>query len=331
MKALELSANKELAVVEREKPNIGENEVLVAIKAAALNHREIWIAQGLYPGMTLPCILGADGAGVVVEAGSQVTADWKDAEVVIYPAYGWGDNNAVPTKQFRVLGMPDPGTLAEYIVVPVENLFPKPKHLNWEEAAALPIAYLTAWRALVYHGNIDKDSKVLITGIGGGVAQAGLSIAHALGAEVYVTSSKQEKIDISKTHGANGGVNYKDQLWPKQLKDLSGGIDVVLDSSPSAVLDDYFTFLNYGAKIIAYGSTGSRKTTINISKFFLRHIQFIGTAMGSPQEFKDMLAFVSENEIKPVVHSSYVLDEVIDAIDELKAGGQVGKIVVRIE
>ena len=329
MKALVLEDDKSLKLKEVPMPKIASNEVLVSIKASALNHRELWIQKGLYPGMALPCILGADGAGVVVQRGADVDEQWLDKEVIIYPAYDWGDNEITPTRQFRVLGMPDPGTICEFINVPITSIATKPSYLTWSEAAAVPVAGLTAWRALVRHGNIVNNSSVLITGIGGGVAQAGLGLCKAFGAKVYVTSSSQEKIKLAIAQGALGGVNYKDDDWHAQLKELSGGIDIVLDSSPSPILDSYFKFMNYGGRIVAYGSTGAPKTTISISKFFLRHIQFIGTAMGSPQEFNDLLAFMDKHQIKPKIHSEFSFENSIGAIDALREGKQVGKIVIR--
>lgn len=331
MKALVLHQDKQLNIEECPNPIVGNGEVLVKIKAAALNHREIWIQKGLYPGMTLPCILGADGSGVVTEIGEDIDKKWLDEKVIIYPAYGWGEKESAPSRKFRVLGMPDPGTIADYIKVPLTNLVLKPDYLSWQEAAAIPVAGLTAWRALVKHGQIDKNSKVLITGIGGGVAQAGLSIAKAFGAKIFVTSSSKEKIDHSITNGAEAGVNYKDEDWHLQLKELSQGIDIVLDSSPSPILDNYFRFMNYGGRIVAYGSTGSPKTSISISKFFLRHIQFIGTAMGSPKEFTTLLAFMEKHQIKPLIDSTFPFSKAVDAIESLKQGNQFGKLVISNE
>jgi len=330
MKAILLDKEKQLDIVEVDKPSAGANEVVVKISASALNHRELWIQKGLYPGMTLPCILGADGAGTVVEVGEGVAVSLLDKEVIIYPAYGWGNDDNAPTRQFRVLGMPDPGTMAEFMKVPVENLVEKPTYLSWSEAAAIPVAGLTAWRALNRHGRIKKGDNVLITGIGGGVAQAGLSIALAFGANVFVTSSSQEKIDFAKSRGATGGVNYKDENWNIQLKEISKGIDIVLDSSPSPVLDDYYRFMNYGGRIVAYGSTGAPKTCISISKFFLRHIQFIGTAMGSPSEFKELIAFMETHQIKPLIHAEYSFENGLDAFDALREGKQIGKIIEKL-
>jgi len=328
MKALVLNEDKTLNFQEVNKPSLQPGQVLVNVKAAALNHREIWIQKGLYPGMALPCILGADGAGVVAEVADDVDSSLLGKEVIIYPGYDWGDDDRVPTKRFRVLGMPDPGTIAEYIVVPASHAVAKPEYLTWTEAAAIPVAGVTAWRALVRHGEISGDSKVLITGIGGGVAQAGLGIAKAFGAEIYVTSSSQEKIEAAVLQGASGGVNYRDEDWHSQLKELSKGIDIVLDSSPSPILDAYFKFMNMGGRIVTYGSTGSPKTTISISKFFLRQIQFIGTTMGSPREFAALIEFMEKHKVKPTIHSEYTFDSSIEAIEALKEGKQVGKIVI---
>lgn len=329
MKALLLKADKSLELADLDIPQLMPGEVLVKLNASALNHREIWIQKGMYPGMSLPCILGADGSGVVSEISDTVEQRWIDSKVIVYPAYDWGDRQDAPLRQFRVLGMPDPGTIAEYIKVPASSLFKKPDYLTWEEAAAIPIAGLTAWRALVRHGKIEKNKKVLITGIGGGVAQAGLSLALAFGAEVYVTSSSNEKIDMAVEQGAKAGVNYKDEDWNIQLKSLSNGIDIVLDSSPNALLDKYLKFMNYGGRIVYYGSTGAPKTNLSLSKFFLRHIQFIGTAMGSPQEFQELLNFMEAHLIKPKIHASYSLDDAIEAMKALEEGKQIGKIVIK--
>ena len=326
-----MSVDNHVDVVEVEKPIPAAGEIRVKIKAAALNHRELWIAKGMYPGMTLPCILGADGTGVIDAVGAEVDKSKIGQEVIIYPGYDWGDDDDIPLKQFRVLGMPEPGCIAECITVPVENIALKPSYLNWEEASAIPVAGVTAWRSLTRHGNIKAGSKVLITGIGGGVAQAGLSIAKSFGAMVYVTSSKIEKIEDAINKGAEGGVNYRYEDWCSQLKELSGGIDIVLDSSPGANLDDYLKFLNVGARVVAYGSTGSRKTTLNISKYFLRHIKFIGTAMGSPAEFEALLGHMQEHNIKPVIDKSFPLDQSLLAMNTLAEGNQIGKVVITMD
>jgi len=331
MKALVLKEDKSLVLMEKERPSLGEGEVLVKVKATSLNHRELWIRKGMYPGMTLPCTLGADGAGVIESIGDTVDPRWEGKDVIIYPAYDWGEDQSKPEKKFRVLGMPDPGTIAEYIRVPIENVCEKPAFLSMAEAACLPVASITAYRAMMGYGQMKKGDRVLITGIGGGVAQAGLAFAKAMGAEIYVTSSSEDKIADAVSIGAKAGVNYKMENWPEQLKELSDGIDLVLDSSPLEELDGYLRFLNRGAKIVYYGSTGSRYTRLNLSKFFLRHIQLIGTAMGSPRDFQDMINFVEKHEIRPRIYREFTLEDAVAAFEELSTGEQIGKVVINLD
>ena len=329
MKALVLESDHTLHLKDVPRPVPLDGQVLIKVNASALNHRELWIQKGLYPGMQLPCILGADGAGEVVEVSDDKDKHWIGKSVIIYPANEWGDNPKAPNRTYKVLGMPVDGTIAEYICVSARLIVEKPSYLSDTEAAALPIATLTSWRALVTHGGITAGQKILITGIGGGVAQAGLQIALAHQAEVYVTSSSQAKIEDAKAKGAKGGVNYREDDWHQQLKALSGGIDIVLDSSPSPILDEYFRFMQYGGRIVTYGSTGSPKTSISISKFFLRQIQFIGTTMGSLPEFKAAIAFMDKHNIVPQVSQVFNMDESLDAIEALRSGNQIGKVVIR--
>lgn len=329
MKALQLTKDKELQLVDVERPSPQAGEVLVAVQAAALNHREIWISKGMYPGMRLPSTLGADGAGVVAEVGAGVDEQWLGKPVICYPAIGWGDDPEVPTKQYRLYGMPLPGFIAEYIAVPKENLVEKPKYLSWDEAAAIPVASLTAWRGLVRHGRLHSEQTILITGIGGGVAQAGLDFAVAHGANVYVTSSSPQKIELAKERGAVAGFNYRQEGWQEALAQASGGVDVVLDGAPPASLDSYMPFLKFGGRVVVYGSTGGQQVGMNIARFFLRHISLIGTAMGSPVEFEEMIAFMKKHEIRPLIHQSYPLDQAVDAFEALQSGQQIGKITIQ--
>ena len=331
MQALVLTADQQLELQPLPRPVPGPGQALVRLRAAALNHRELWIVEGMYPGMQLPCILGADGAGEVVELGEGTDPAWQGKAVVIYPALDWGEEYEVPGKRFRVRGMPDPGTLAEYTAVEVKYLVEKPAYLRFEQAAAIPVAGLTAWRALTNYGSLLAGEKLLITGIGGGVAQFGLLIARAMGARVYVTSSNDDKLARASSAGAAGGVNYTAEDWPRQLKNLSGGIDRVLDGAPLPALDRYLKFLNTGARIVFYGATGGLKAELTLPKFFLRYIQLIGTTMGSPDEFNALLQFMDTHRLSPPVDSVYALADYDQAFAALRAGGQVGKVVVRME
>lgn len=328
MRALVLNENKQLSISDVEAPTPKAGEVLVNVRAAALNHRELWIVGGQYPGMKLPSTLGADGAGKVVGVGQDVDSSLVGREVVCYPALGWGDDEEAPGPTFRLFGMPENGFIAESICVPTENALPKPAHLSWAEAAALPVAGLTAWRALVRHAMAGPGQKILITGIGGGVAQSALTFAKKLGASVYVTSSSEEKLAQAIAMGATGGVNYTREGWEGELKKLSGGIDAVIDGAPPANLSNYMRFLKTGAKVIIYGIAKNESSSFSCSHLFLRHFSVIGTSMGSLQEFKEMLAFIEQHQIKPLIYKTFPFEKSIEALKELSGSAHAGKIVV---
>jgi NADPH:quinone reductase-like Zn-dependent oxidoreductase len=212
-------------------PTANAEEVVVKIKAAALNHRDEWSRKGLYPNLKNGVVLGSDGAGIVDAVGAHVDSSWVGKEVIINPAIHWGASQLAQGKSFEILGMPRNGTLAEYVAVPADRLHLKPAHLSWEEAAALPLAGLTAFRALVYQGQVKAGEKVLVTGIGGGVAQFAAQFGLALGAEVYVSSSSEEKSKKALSMGVSGVFNYKNESWAQEALDLTGGFDLIIDGA----------------------------------------------------------------------------------------------------
>lgn len=305
-------------------------EVRVALKAASLNYRELWITRGMYPGMKLPSGLGADGAGVVDSVGAGVDAALVGRDVVVYPGTGWGDDPRFPSKHFALYGMPLPGTLAQYICVPATNIVDKPTHLSFEEAACLPTAGVTAWRALTVKAHLAVGEQVLITGIGGGVAALALKFAVALGAKVFVTSSSDEKLQQAQALGASGGVNYQQDKWGKALGKLAGGIDVVFDGAPASSLPQYLRCLNMGARVIVYGSTGGADALFSAPDLFLRHASIVGTAMGTPEDFRGMLDFVARERILPVIDRRFTLDQARAAVVSLQDAHGMGKITVAI-
>lgn len=317
-------------ITEVETPTPAAGEVRVAIKYAALNHRELWVSRGLYPGMKLPAIMGADGAGVIDAVGEGVSDALIGNEVVLYPASHWGDNPEYPGPEFGCLGMPWAGTFAEYICVPESAVSLKPAGFSFAEAAGVPLAGITAWRGLTVKGELKAGDKLLITGIGGGVAVWALTFAVAIGAEVYVTSSSQEKIDQAIAMGAKGGVNYKEEKWGKTLAKLSGGIDVVFDGAPTGSSKQYARALNMGARVVVYGSTGGMSFELPVPDFFLKHAKLFGTAMGTVDDFKAMMAFVEKHNLKPVIEKTFAFDELTDAMLYLEKEHHLGKIVVHV-
>lgn len=331
MKALLLESTdgpEAVRVAEVDTPEPAAGEVRVAIKAASMNHREMWITRGLYPGMVVPCTMGCDGAGVVDMIGDGVTGAAIGDEVVIYPGRDWGANRHTPAPEFGLLGMPHPGTIAEYVCVPAENLAPKPKGMSWEEAAAMLLTGLTAWRALMFKGQLQPSDTLLISGVGGGVATFGLAFAVALGCKVYVTGESEEVIERAKQMGALDGVLFTDPEWRKKIKPMTGGIDVVLDGAPAPSYGNYIRSINPGARIVIYGSTAGDKFEVTATGLFLKSASLIGSQVGDPQDFRDMLAFIDKHQIRPIIEKSFPLEEAGKALLYLEKEHKFGKVVI---
>lgn len=310
------------------KPVCGPGEVLIKIKAAALNHRDEWCRKGLYPNLKDGVILGSDGAGIVEEVGAGVNSSLVGQEVLINPAKNWGDNEKAQSREFEILGMPSNGTLAEYIAVPADRIHEKPKHLNWEEAAALPLAGLTAYRALVVKGQVQAGDQVLVTGIGGGVAQFAVQFALALGAKVFVSSSDPEKIAQAIAQGASMGFNYTEANWSAAALQQTGGMDLVIDGASGDTLPHLMEVCKPGSRIVFYGATRGNPGQLEARKLFWNQLQLIGTTMGTDTDFLHMLQLVEKFNIKPVVDQCYPFSKAEEAFDRMKQGKQFGKITL---
>jgi NADPH:quinone reductase-like Zn-dependent oxidoreductase len=298
-------------------PEAAEGEALVQLHAAALNRRDWWITQGKYPGIVYPIILGSDGAGVA-----------EGREVIINPALNWGDNPAFPAKSFQILGLPRNGTFAEWVAVPRWQLYDKPAHLNMEQAAALPLAGLTAYRALFTKGQLRAGDNVLVTGVGGGVALLAFQMAVADGAQVWATSGSDANIERTRSMGGQGGVNYREADWSKQLQQQAGGFDLIIDSAGGEGFALFPKICNPGAHIVTYGGTLGPISGLSPQPVFWKQLSILGTSMGTDQEFADMVAFVAQHRIVPVVDSVYPLSEGQAAFDRIGQGGQFGKVVL---
>lgn len=333
MKALTLKSAEGLSAVEiadHETPLPAAGEVRVALKAAALNHRELWIIRGMYPGMQLPCTLGADGAGVIDCVGEGVSENRIGEEVVLYPGLNWGSNPRFPAADYGLLGMPGPGTIAESICVKASLAFRKPAHLSFEEAASVALAGLTAWRGLTTKAGLQAGETLLVTGVGGGVGAAALAIGVAMGANVYVTSSNAGTLEKARALGARSGFNYTQDDWRKDLARTSGGVDVVLDGAPAASFANYVRSLNTGARVVVYGSTGGPDFQVSSRELFLRNLYVVGTNVGNPQEFEAYLAFTGKHGIHPVIDKAFPLSQAKEALDYLQNGHGFGKVAITI-
>jgi zinc-binding alcohol dehydrogenase/oxidoreductase len=331
MKAIYLEAiNSPFVLIEKEKPVAGPGEAIVQVKAAALNHRDVYIQYGRYFTKEYPTILGSDGAGIVTEVGEGVDKSWIGKEVIIDPSTDWGDDLRAHGKNYKVLGMPEDGAFAEFVKVRATNLHQKPEHLSWEEAAALPLAGVTAFRAMFTKCGLKAGERVLITGAGGGVALFAVQFAVAAGAQVWVTSGSDEKIEAAKKLGATGGINYKKENWGKELKTIVGGFDVAIDGAAGEGFVQLVKLAKSGGRIGMYGGTTGMIGQINPAEIFWKQLAIHGSTMGTNQDFAEMVAFVRDKKIKPIVDSIFPLEKTEEAMRYMEAGKQFGKIVVSV-
>lgn len=320
MKALVFTEIKQpLEYKEFPDPTIKEDYVIVDLKAAALNRRDWWITQGMYANIRLNSILGSDGAGM-----------YNGEEVIICPSLYWGENEKYQTNEYKILGMDEDGTLAEKIAVRKNKIYKKPAHLSLEQAAALPLSGLTAYRALITRCGAKAGDNVLISGVGGGTALTACQFAIALGANVYVTSGSEEKINKAIALGARGGANYKDRDAMKALGKSTGGFDVVIDSAGGASFEMLLRMCRKGANVAIYGGTAGSLEKLSVPNIFYKQMTIHGSTMGSDLDFVNMLDFVNEHKIVPVVDSVYDLENGNAAINKMTDSPQFGKIVLRI-
>jgi NADPH:quinone reductase-like Zn-dependent oxidoreductase len=314
-----------LVLAELPDPEPGPGEVRVDLVAASLNRRDWWIRRG--GKVPLPQVLGSDGAGVVSAVGPEVERVGVGDEVVIYPGRDWGDSEETPAAGFAILGVPDQGTYAERIVVSAEHVRPKPSAWSWEETAVLPVAGLTAWRAVVTHGRVGPGATVLVPGAGGGAALFCVQIAAALGARVLVTTSSEEKLVRLRDLGAAGGALYTEPGWADRI----GEVDVVVDSVGGEELwEACLPLLRRGGRLVNFADTAGDYGRVLLARLFLEHQRIIGTTLGSPREFDALLAHCAEASWRPVIDSVFPLAEVQAAHERLDAKDRFGKIVLSI-
>jgi zinc-binding alcohol dehydrogenase/oxidoreductase len=316
----EIGGPQNLRIEEIARPVLAAGERLVRVRAAAFNRRDVFITQGLYPGIALPRTLGSDGAG---------TLDGSGEEVVIDPMLGWGDDPKIWAPDATILGMPHDGTFAQYVAVPKENIYAKPAHLTTEQAAALPLAGLTAYRATFTRGELKAGDTILIPGVGGGVQTFVLQFAKAIGARTIVTSGSDEKLARAKALGADVAINYQSSAdWHKSIK--RGEVDVVVDSSGGDTLNKALGVLKPGGRMVLYGGT-RLEATVRIFPIFWNHLDIRGTSMGSPQDFRAMLTLVDKHKLVPAVDEVFAMKDVVAAAERMNGSQQFGKIVLTID
>jgi NADPH:quinone reductase-like Zn-dependent oxidoreductase len=308
----------------------GPREVVVELRAAALNRRDAWVWR-TPDYCTLPVTLGSDGAGIALAIGDGVEGIRPGDEVAFDATLRWGGGEEHPGEDFDILGAPTDGTFAEQVVVPAVNVAAKPARLSWTEAAALNLGGLTAWRAAVTCAGVGQGRSVLITGAGSGVSTYAVQIAAALGARVFVTSSTEDKLARARELGAEGGASYLDPDWPQLIRGLAdGGLDAAIDSFGGPSWDGALRTLRRGGTLVSFGDTAGAEMTLETAQVYWEWRRVLGTSMGSPREYRAMLAHVDAAAWRPAIDSVYPLDRIDDAARRLSSPERFGKVVLSI-
>jgi zinc-binding alcohol dehydrogenase/oxidoreductase len=287
--------------------------VVVEIRAAAMNWHDVIARRGNVAGMELPQIIGSDGAGVRRDTGEKV---------IVLPSLHWGDQEQHPGPDFEILGDFTDGTHAELVAVPEENVFPLPSGWDWPEAAALPLAGLTAYRALFSRGGLRRGETVVILGAGSGVSTMAIALASMAGARVLVTSSSREKIDRAVEFGAAGGALYTEDGWTEQLEKA----DLVVDSIGST-WPDSLSILKPGGRLVVFGATGGDTATIKVRPFYFGQFSLLGTTMGSPRDFAGLLRMLG-SAWRPAVDAVLPLGDPAAAHAQMERRDHFGKLVL---
>ncbi|MFB3892535.1 MAG: zinc-binding dehydrogenase [Phycisphaerae bacterium] len=321
-------------------PRPGAGEVLVEVKAAALNHLDVWVRKGGRARLTMPHILGSDAAGIIAAVGEGVVGVRAGDEVVINPGISCGHcefcraGEQSQCGSFGIVGLSRAGTFAQYVAVPAGNIAAKPAHLSITEAAALPLAHLTAWRMLMTKGGCRPGSAVLIHGVGGGVALAALQLAKLAGATAVVTSSSDDKLSRAAKLGADHAINYaavKDVAADVRAFTGGRGVDIVIDTAGAATLATSLSAVRRGGRIVTCGVTSGAEAKIDLQALYWNQVTLAGSTMGSHEDFRSMLAAVAAARLRPVIDAALPLDGVRQAARRMETAGQFGKIVLEIK
>ena len=319
-------------------PSIRANEVLVEVKACALNHLDIFVRNGM-PGIEIPLphILGNDIAGVVREVGDLVAWAKPGDEVMVQPGVSCGHCAACLSgqdnlcREYDMLGYRRNGGYAELVAVPGANLIAKPAELNWAEAAALPLVTVTAWHMLVTRANVQPGEDVLVHAAGSGVGSIAIQIAKLRGARVLTTASTDDKLAKARELGADETINYSRDDWPKEVKRLTErrGVDVVVEHTGAATWPGSIAALKNNGRLVTCGATSGFDARTDLRQVFYRHLTLLGSFMGSKAELLEAMKFVEQGKIRAVVDRVFPLSEARAAHELMENRGQFGKIVLK--
>jgi NADPH:quinone reductase-like Zn-dependent oxidoreductase len=320
-------------------PSVGPDQVLVKIKAAALNRLDLWVIQGWRVlDLRFPHILGSDGSGIIVETGSRIEGYKPGDRVAVNPTLSCGrctycvsgrDNLC---DNFALFGEHRPGFYAEYQLVPGRNLLPLPDHVSFETAAAASLVYVTAWHSLIEVGRFRVGEDILVIGAGGGVNSAYIDIAKLAGAgRIYVVGSSNEKLDSARKYGADVTINRNEEDWSKAVYQATDrrGVDVVVDNVGAATFQSSLKSLKRGGRLLTVGNSTDPILEIDNRYIFGKHLRILGSTMGPRQDYRRVMELVFTRKLKPLIDTVYPLADGLKALHRLESGKVAGKLILR--
>jgi NADPH:quinone reductase-like Zn-dependent oxidoreductase len=335
----DFGGEKVLVYEDVELPKIGPGEILIRLNAAALNHLDIFVRKGdRERKIPLPHIPGSDGAGVVVEVGSNVLGLTAGDRVLLYPGISCGECSYCSSgrenlcRHYRVLGTLEDGTYAEYVKVPARCAVPIPRLMNFNEAAAFPLVSLTAWHMLVTVARLQKGETVLVHGAGSGVGSAAIQVAKAFGVKVIATAGSDKKLEKAKALGADELINYQREDFAAKVRDLTEkrGVDVVFEHIGGEVFEKSLTVLAKGGRLVTCGATTNYSVQTDLRYIYFKHISVLGSIMGTRAELVEALALSEQGKLHAVIDSSFPLSQAAEAQRKLESRDVFGKIVLTI-
>jgi len=338
MKAIRIHQHGDLDVLsidEIAKPNPTENQVLVQVKAAALNHLDLFIRKGV-PGVPLPIVMGSDSAGIITEIGANIKKFNIGDDVIIVPfktcetCEFCRSNQEQLCKKYLIRGEHLDGCQSEYVAVDEKYILPKPENISYPEAAAFPLAYMTAYHMLKTKANLQANQSVLIWGASSGIGSGAIQIAKNIGAKIITTVSSDENKQYAKNLGADYIINYKDENAAAKVKEITEGkgVDVVFEHPGKSTFLTSMRVLKTGGKIVTCGATTGPIVNLDLRHIFIKHQQIIGSTMGNKKNLVELIDLINQSRIKPIVSKTLPFTEIKNAHQILEEGKQLGKIVI---